>query len=179
MPNMAPPHRIKRIVHCIPAAYTAYRYWLELQLLDAPAPRLAVILKNPSTASATRSDPTIGKVEAWARRHGFAVVICVNLFALRATHPSSLNSYPDDVIVGPENDAYIQDAACKADVLVAAWGNPNGFDRARYNRRIATVLQLIDVSRLQLVGRLTCQGYPRHALLWNNDPPIADWPGGR
>ncbi len=53
----------------VPAAYERYRYVLELRLTDAPAGRhLAVLMKNPSTASAERLDPTIGKVRAWCAR---------------------------------------------------------------------------------------------------------------
>jgi hypothetical protein len=112
--------RTSRVIHCVPEAFAAYRYLLEIPLCDAAAPRLTVILKNPSTASTTRSDPTIGKIAAWARRHGFAAVACVNLFALRATQPTALNQYSYAVIVGPENDAYIHDAVGAADVVVAA-----------------------------------------------------------
>ena len=55
-----------------------YRYLLRVALSPlAPEPiphrRLTVIQKNPSLANAQRSDPTAGKVEAWARRSGFAV----------------------------------------------------------------------------------------------------------
>jgi hypothetical protein len=142
-----------------------YRYWLELQLAER-GPRLAVVLKNPSTATAARSDPTIGKVSAWARRRGFGAVIVVNLFAFRATEPTDLNGHTYSRLVGPENDACLRKAARGAEVLVAAWGNPNGVRRERYDQRIAEVVRLIGARRLKQVGALTAQGYPRHGLWW-------------
>ena len=48
-----------------------YRWLLESDLLDATGPALVVVQMNPSTASETRSDSTVGKVEAWARANNF------------------------------------------------------------------------------------------------------------
>jgi hypothetical protein len=163
----------------VPAAYERYRYVLELRLtdsLDAPADRhLALLMKNPSTASAERLDPTIGKVRAWARRQGFGGVIVVNLFALRATHPQALNAYPYEVIVGPENDRHIREVAARAEVVALGWGNPNGVTHDRYARRIAEVCALLAAYPLHVVGPLTRQGHPRHGLLWTAGMQLAPW----
>lgn len=169
---MTQPSRLR--VRCIPEVYEAYRYLLEVDLQPAGS-RLAVILKNPSTASATRSDPTIGKVEAWARRQGFASLAYVNLFALRSTKPAPLNDYEYAHIVGPHNDRYILEAVQTADTVVAAWGNSNGIEAARYERRIAEVLLLLDRVPLKVVGPRTRQGQPRHGLLWNYEPQLMDF----
>lgn len=176
-------------VATVPATYAAYRYVLELRLggeapgADTPvraglpagpgAPRLAVLMKNPSTATAERLDPTIGKVRAWAWRHGFGTVAVVNLFALRATHPPALNAHPYERIVGPENDRHIREVASRADLVALGWGNPNGLDPARYTRRIAEVLTLLAPCPLYVVGPLTHQGHPRHGLLWNGETELA------
>jgi hypothetical protein len=168
----------------VPATYAAHRYLLELRLddetqadgLGGPARRrLAVLMKNPSTASAERLDPTIGKVRAWARRHGFATIAVVNLFALRAAHPPALNPYPYELIVGPENDRHILEVAARADLVALGWGNPNGLDPARYARRIADVLALLAPYPLYVVGPLTLQGHPRHGLRWNGDAELAPY----
>jgi hypothetical protein len=158
----AAPVTFRLVERCVRLETIAYRYVLAVRLVAAPPPyaRLAVILKNPSTASATRSDATVGKVEAWARR---------------ATVAALLNRLPYAAMVGAENDAYIQRAVAEADVAVAAWGNPDGIDRATYDRRVAEVLRLVDPTRLAVVGPLTRLGYPRHGLLWNGDPAIAGW----
>lgn len=172
---------MRYVVRCIPPKYETYRYVLEVALVPgcpARAPRLTAILKNPSTASATGGDPTVGKVEAWARRQGFGAVTYVNLFALRATHPANLNAHAYDVAVGPANDAAILAAAAGADALVAAWGNPNGIRPAMYDRRIAEVLRLLQGRRLAVVGPLTTLGYPRHGLHWNGDAVLRAWPAG-
>jgi hypothetical protein len=155
-----------------------YRYLLVVRLADASGDadrRLTAILKNPSTASAMRSDPTIGKVEAWARRNGVASVAVVNLFARRATQPSALNACSYEDAVGPDNDVHIQAAVATSDALVLGWGEPNGFDPARYERRAAEVLRLLDGHPLHRVGPLTRRGYPRHGLLWNGDCALCDW----
>ncbi len=134
---------------------------------EAPGPRLAVVLKNSSTASEERSDPTIGKVEAWARREGFASVVIVNLFAYRTPYARELARHPYRKIVGPENDRYILAAAKGADLLVAAWGNPNGIDPELYDRRVGEVIRILRDFRIHAVGNLTRAGYPRHGLMWN------------
>ncbi len=169
----------REVVRCIPESYEAHRYWLEIRLIESenaqPSPRLCVLLKNPSTASAVKSDPTIGKVEAWARRRNFASLVYVNLFALRSTKPAPLNGYEYEHTVGPLNDYYIQTAAATADTVVMAWGNSNGIDPARYQRRIEEVLGLLATHRLHIVGLPTRQGHPRHGLLWNNEPELFDF----
>lgn len=172
-------------VHTVPDEYAAHRYVLELRLGDAPraggprrgTARLVALMKNPSTASAERLDPTIGKVRAWAIRQGFGVVAVVNLFALRATHPPALNRSPYELVVGPENDHHIRAIAASADLIVLGWGNPNGLDPARYARRIAETLALLAPYPLHVVGPLTAQGHPRHGLLWNRDCELAPWGG--
>jgi hypothetical protein len=156
------------VTRCLPASPRLYRYCLELRLSEAGA-RLAVVLKNPSTATAERSDPTVGKVSAWARRRGFGSLAIVNLFGFRTAAPAVLNGQPYARAVGPENDAHILDAARWADVLVAAWGNPNGIRPGHYRRRIAEVAALLSAHPVQQVGPPTLLGYPRHGLRWTPD----------
>ncbi len=162
-------HRpFRRVIRCLPAELQQYRYLLEVQVAETAQPLacLLVILKNPSAASATRSDPTVGKVEAWARAHGFGRVIYTNLFAYRSSVPSALHGLPYELIVGPENDEALRQAGGQADVVVAAWGNPHGIDRVVYDRRIREVLEIIRGQRLFMVGSQTRLGYPRHGLFW-------------
>ncbi len=162
---------MRQVVRCLPSDSRLYRYWLEVQLADA-GPRLAVILKNPSTASARRSDPTMGKVEAWALRRGFGSVVVVNLFALRATQPATLNQHSYARAVGSKNDDYIRKAVGIADAVIAAWGDPNGVEGERYDRRIGEVLRLLNGKVVSAIGGLTKLGYPRHGLHWNGDAVI-------
>lgn len=159
---------------CFPAETGPYRYTLHIDL-GGSGSRLAVIMKNPSTASEERSDATIGKVEAWAARHRFGSLVVVNLFAQRATTPGALNTESYSAIMGPENDRFILAAATGADIAVAGWGNPNGIARDRYDQRIRDVLALLGALPLYLVGPLTQHGYPRHGLLWNTGCELALW----
>jgi len=157
---------------CVPPRPRLYRYWLELQLAERGL-RLAVILKNPSTATAERNDPTVGKVSAWARRRGFGALVIVNLFALRTTQPSDINAYPEARAVGPQTDDYLRQAACWADMLIAAWGNPNGIEPRRYARRLTQASVLLNGQQLWRVGPLTALGQPRHGLWWNDTQTLA------
>lgn len=131
-------------------------------------------MKNPSTATAQRSDPTLGRVTAWASRRGYVTLVVVNLFAFRATEPAELNAGPYAAMVGPDNDRYLRAAAEAAD-LVAGWGNANGIAPERYARRLAEVLALLRGRRLWRVGPLTAQGHPRHGLRWNQHQTLSQF----
>ncbi len=91
-----------------------YRYRLSLSWDDA-APRLLVVMLNPSTADETLLDPTATRCVLRARALGFGAVWIVNLFALRATDPRALRGADDPV--GPGNDAAILGAARRADAI--------------------------------------------------------------
>ena len=173
----------RRVVECVPWQAVRYRYLLyisfDLDRAGAPAsgPILTVIQKNPSLADAARSDPTAGKVEAWACRHAFAAVIYVNLFALRSPDPHAVNSVPLAEAVGPENAAALGRACAAADVVVAAWGNPNGIHEVRYAARVAEVLDWLEREAYPLhrVGDLTRREYPRHGLRWHAGALLHRW----
>jgi hypothetical protein len=162
-----------------------YRYLLRVALPTlaqgpaSPTRRLTVILKNPSLADARRSDPTAGKVEAWARHNGFGEVVYANLFAYRSPYPTALNALSYAEAVGAENDAALLEAVALGDTLVAAWGNPNGIDPSRYQRRIDETLTLLAgagaLPALHIVGPLTQQSHPRHGLLWNTGHALRVW----
>ena len=173
---------MRAVVECVPWQPARYRYLLHVALAagerdTAPHPVLTVIQKNPSLADATRSDPTAGKVEAWARRDGFAAIIYVNLFALRSPDPCAVNDVGEAEAIGAENDAAIARACAAADVIVAAWGNPNGIDAARYTARSAAVCRHLEAAgyALHRVGALTRLGFPRHGLHWNGSAPLHRW----
>lgn len=168
----------RQVIACLLPAPGLYRYLLHVQIGSGPT--LAVIQKNPSLADAERSDPTVGKVEAWARRQGFGTVAYLNLFAYRSPEPSALNKLGYDIAVGPDNDAILGRALQSVDTLVLAWGNPNGIAAARYRQRIAEVLGLLVQRRgpIYQVGPLTQAQHPRHGLQWNHQAPLQVWRKG-
>lgn len=167
---------LRQVVDCQPSSPDRYRYYLRVRLGAGPA--LTVIQKNPSLADHTRRDPTVGKVEVWARRHGYGLVTYVNLFAYRSPHPVALNATAYSEAVGPENDTWITASIQPDCLLIAAWGNPNGLDPLRYARRIAEVLALLKslTSRpIHVVGGWTKAGHPRHGLHWNGVASLREW----
>lgn len=151
-----------------------YRYLLEVDL-GVEGPHVVVVGKNPSTAGAARSDATLGKIEAWARRHGFGSVTFVNLFAVRETNPAAVMDLAYADAVGPETDVWIEAAVGVADVVVAAWGDPGDIAQATYDRRVAQLVGLVGEDRLSVVGPRTASGYPRHGRMWNNEPTLRPW----
>lgn len=151
-----------------------YRYVLEVDL-GVEGPHLVVVGKNPSTAGAARSDATLGRIEAWARRHGFGSVTLVNLFAVRKTNPAAVMDLAYADAVGPDNDVWIEEAVGVADVVVAAWGDPGDIAHATYDRRVAQLVGFVGEDRLSVVGPLTASGYPRHGRMWNNEPTLRPW----
>lgn len=169
------PKKVREVAECAPWAYGRYRYFLEVRVSDAPARTLAVVLKNPSTASAERSDPTVGKVEAWARKNEYGRIRYVNLFALRSPYPEELNGHSYRVMVGRDNDAWIKRSLQGADVVLTAWGNPNGVDPGKYERRIAEVSLLLEGVRVHALGSPTRLGHPRHGLMWNGELKLREW----
>ncbi len=167
--------KVRELTECAPRKYGRYRYFLEVRISENRPRTLAVVLKNPSTASADRSDPTVGKVEAWARKNRFGHIRYVNLFALRSPYPEELNARPYRVMVGRENDTWIKESLKGADLVLAAWGNPNGIDPQKYESRIAEVLLLLEGVRVCVLGPPTKLGYPRHGLMWNGELELSEW----
>jgi len=107
-----------------------YRYWLT-RTWDESRSAVCWLMLNPSTADATRDDPTIRRCIGIARRWGHGGIVAVNLFALRATDPAELVRAVDPV--GPENDAAVRSHTAGLRVI-AAWGSkgrPPGPGRSR------------------------------------------------
>ncbi len=94
--------------------YVLWRHW------GGPGGEAMIVGLNPSTADADRDDPTIRRCIAFARGWGYAGLCMTNLFAYRATRPADLMAADDPV--GPDNDAWLVDAANNAAIVVAAWG---------------------------------------------------------
>jgi len=111
-----------------------YRYWLSRAWGDAvtlsgkelPRPYVLWVMLNPSTADASKDDPTIRKCIGFTTRMGFERLVVVNLFAWRATEPRELTQHVD--IIGPRNNEFIKSYAADAAVIVCAWGAFDGVD---------------------------------------------------
>lgn len=135
--------------------YALWRTW------DTARPACCFIALNPSTADATRDDPTMRRCMAFARRWGFGGMSVGNIFAFRATRPADMKAEARPI--GRANDRWLQRLAAESHVVVAAWGS-HGAWRAR------------DAHVLQLLGAVDClgvtaSGAPRHPLYVRGDTP--------
>jgi len=142
-----------------------YRYRLWRRLGDGST-RVCFVLLNPSTADATRDDPTIRRCVGFARAWGFDRMDAVNCFAWRATDPRALRTAWDPV--GPRNDAAIRRCAREADLVVAAWGN-----HAALLGRSARVCRILEETGASLWSfGVTGAGEPRHPLYLRRDATL-------
>lgn len=96
-----------------------YRYTLTRQWSDGRC--VAFLLFNPSTATATKDDPTIRKCVGFARRWAYGRLVILNLYAVRSTDPRAVRRMGRSA-VGPLNDYWIRDAIKESRELICAWG---------------------------------------------------------
>ncbi len=130
--------------------YTLRRTW-------GPGERLVFVGLNPSTADAHRDDPTIRRCTGFARREGYGGLVVVNVFAFRATKPTSLFAADDPV--GRRNNGVLRRETAGCDV-VCCWGN-----HGRRRGRGAEVLDLLRGTARSLSHfGLTKKEEPRHPL---------------
>lgn len=139
--------------------YVLWREW------SAEKRRLVVIGLNPSTADATKNDPTITRCISFAKREGCGGLIMLNLFAFRATDPNEMIAAAEPI--GPENDTYIRaHVFAHHRIVLAAWGVSGG-----YRQRDKQVCELLASANLWCLGH-TKEGDPRHPLYIRADQPL-------
>lgn len=126
------------------------------------------LMLNPSTADATRDDPTIRRCRSFASSWGFAGIAVANLYALRSTEPAALRMHPDPA--GPENDGHIYEMAMMHGRVVCAWGTNAP------EHRVAAVVTLLRSAGAQLACLGTTKhGAPRHPLYVRGDQVLVEW----
>lgn len=144
-----------------------YRYRLTRQW-STEAPPATFVMLNPSTADASVNDRTIVRCMGFARSWGFGGLAVVNLYGFRATRPEDLWRAEDPV--GPENDAFLQQAVEEARAdgtpVVAAWGA-----HARRERVEAFMSWAGPVHALAT----TKAGQPRHPLYLPATAELSRW----
>ncbi len=149
-----------------------YRYLLTRKI-DAvignqtPKPCLFVML-NPSTADATKDDPTIRRCVRFARREFCNSLTVVNLFAYRSTDPDGLRRVQNPF--GPDNERHIYEQlkAHRDGMIVAAWGVNQMADK------LVTIQHDIACAGAHCLG-ITKHGYPRHPVRLRADQPLIPW----
>jgi hypothetical protein len=132
------------------------------------------VMLNPSTADASKDDPTIRKCIAFADRWGFLRIEVVNLYAFRSSSPKALKSagYP----VGPDNDREIAEAVKRARRVCLAWGNNAQPERADVVTKL--VAQARSERSETCALHLNADGSPAHPLYQRNDAQIILFPKG-
>lgn len=134
---------------------------------------LAAVLLNPSTADASRDDPTLRKLMARARAAGLGAVRVANLFTWRSPDPRALRQAPDPV--GPGANAAIDDVVAGAAVVLCGWGAGG-----QLQGRGAAVAARLAAAGAPLVHLgLTRGGEPRHPLYVAQAEPMREWRVGR
>lgn len=133
-----------------------YRYSLHRRWHAGPR-RVCFCMLNPSTADASRNDPTVRRCIGYAMDWGFDALEVVNIFALRSTDPGALRA--DEDPVGPRNTAAIVRAAGRSELVVAAWGVHGGIG----DRGAAVLRRLGGGFDVRCLG-MTREGYPKHPL---------------
>lgn len=134
--------------------YTLTRTW------DLTLPRVCWVMLNPSTADATRDDPTIRRVLGFSRAWGFGSLVVVNLFAFRTPSPEALalalRSGTD--VWGPWNLLRVEESVCTSPMVVAAWGsNP----LAKVHQTAMVIRGLAERGEFELrAARITTRGLP-------------------
>ena len=154
-------------------SHTPYRYrWP--YCLDGQGSSLLFVMKNPSCPDDT-TNQTFRNMVKYAKKLNASSLDVVNLFARRTgKSPKELNDMPSVEAIGPENDRHIVEAASKADLVIAAWGDASGVKE--YKTRIADVDHLLrdhDLWRVGRVGRDTAQ--PMHPQVWSPTYDLRLW----
>lgn len=157
-----------------------YRLWRELPPWMGTYERrtMVFVMLNPSTADATKDDPTIRRCIHFARREGCTRLEVVNLFAYRSPHPSDMRDAMEAGIDigGPENLTHAGPVLHYAAIVVAAWGaNIDRFPPSDLTRRLAS-----NPIPLHCLGT-TKDGHPKHPLARGrsriaDDQPLVGWP---
>ena len=132
-----------------------YRYQL-LRVWDETLPRVLFVMLNPSTADATKDDPSIRRVISFAKSWGYGGVYVGNLFAFRSTDPKGLKYVKDPI--GENNIQHIQTMVGLVDKIIYAWGNNQ--KEPKWLSEMVPTPYCIDISK---------KGVPKHPLYLKKD----------
>jgi hypothetical protein len=145
---------------CEKYRYDLWRVW------DPELPVVNFVGLNPSTADATKDDPTIRRCIGFAKAWGCGGLLMTNLFAFRSTDPKGLLTADDPV--GEGNQPSLLRAKRLARYVIAAWG-------------VHGTLSGRDAEVMALFGPVQCLGYtkdghPRHPLYVRADAERQPYP---
>ena len=142
-----------------------YRYWLEIRWDHREElPWLGWMLLNPSTADEINDDPTLRKVQKFARDRGFGGIIVCNVYALRSTDPRGLWKVDDPS--GGDNDIWHEELRNRVTKIVAGWGR---------HARQAEVDHLLGIVPNLDCLKVNADGSPMHPLYVRADTPFVPY----
>jgi hypothetical protein len=128
-----------------------------------PKDPLGFIMLNPSTADASKNDPTIRKCLGFADRNGFNGIEVGNLSPYRSTEPSKLGKALEggiDVLQLERNEEHLRGLVGRCRLVVLAWG-ANVFP---WTPEVTAMARRVAGDKARCLG-LTAQGAPRHPLM--------------
>ena len=138
-----------------------YRWWLR-RAWDPARPALLFIGLNPSRAGTERDDPTLRRLQGFARRWGYGSLEVLNLFARISASPALLRRSGDPV--GADNDQWLRTRLQQGPAaLWLGWGN-GGCWRERDRQVLALIAACSPPAVPLLALALTASGQPRHPL---------------
>lgn len=132
---------------CAKFRFALSRIW------DESLPFVMFIGLNPSTADATKDDPTIKRVCKIARHNGFGGIYMVNCFAFITAYPEQLQFGKQDY-----NNSWITSLSCDCDEIVFAWGS---FDVVKEHGRDKELQRMFPNAKALHINK---DGSPKHPL---------------
>lgn len=121
-------------------------------------PCLGWCLTNPSDASEKVDDPTLRKVQSYARLWGYGSVTVVNGFSWCSSNPRALSTREESVATRESNFQFIVEAARTCSLFICGWGRYGLVDS-----RCFEVLQALREYDLYAMRLIQC-GQPEHPL---------------
>lgn len=97
--------------------YQLWRIW------NSSKPLVLFIMLNPSTADASKNDPTVRRLIRFAMDHGYGGFYVGNLFSYISPYPTDLLHLNPLDYQCSANDKILADMAEKTKDVVFAWGN--------------------------------------------------------
>lgn len=137
--------------------YYLYRIW------NNELPIIKYIGLNPSTANATKDDPTIRKLIHITDFNGYGGFYMFNLFTIVSPDPSVLHDGVDDL---KKNIQYIQRLGKTIDI-VFCWGNFKTYGRDNVLKELYPDAYVLGTNQ---------SGSPKHPLYLPNETRIIKYP---
>jgi len=165
-----------------------HRFYLDITW-DINLPPMICIGLNPSTADHNKDDPTLRKVQGFAKRWHCGGVRMLNVYTYRSTDPKGLKQVSDPVIESIGLDlardipahyiGFLVRDVCKKHhgrpiITLCAWGTKGGDQAEKVRDTLMDCLNsgfLVDTTCL----RTTKDGHPEHPLYVPFDVQPKSW----